>query len=153
MSVRTILVTRSDMKELEQLLDLRGVSQARDRRHLETLAQELERAEVVPSERIPPDVVTMHSHVIVRDLDTGRDTGYTLVFPLDADINEGRISVLAPIGTALLGYREGDEIEWSVPGGVRRLKVVKVTYQPEASGHEPGPMVARHRISETASAR
>ena len=150
MSVRTILVTQSDMKKLVQLLDLRGTSQARDQQHLEMLAQELERAEVVPSEDIPSDVVTMHSHVLVRDLDSGRETGYTLVFPVDADVNEGKISVLAPIGTALLGYREGDEIEWQVPGGVRQLKVVRVLYQPEASGHEPGPSVARHRIACTA---
>ena len=145
MSVRTILVTRSDMQKLMKLLDLRGTSRARDRQHLEMLAHELERAEVVPSEDIPSDVVTMHSHVLVRDLDSGRETGYTLVFPVDADINEGRISVLAPIGTALLGYREGDELEWQVPGGARRLKIVRVPYQPEASGHEPGSGVARHR--------
>lgn len=150
MSVRTILVTQSDMQKLVQLLDLRGTSQARDQQHLEMLAQELERAEVVPSEGIPSDVVTMHSHVLVRDLDSGREAGYTLVFPVDADVNEGKISVLAPIGTALLGYREGDEIEWQVPGGIRRLKVVRVLYQPEASGHEPGTGVARHRIAGAA---
>jgi regulator of nucleoside diphosphate kinase len=76
----------------------------------------------------------MQSRVRVRDLGSGQDTVYTLVFPREADVNAGRLSVLAPIGTALLGYRQGDEIEWPVPGGLRRLKVMKVLFQPEAAG-------------------
>jgi regulator of nucleoside diphosphate kinase len=147
MNGRKILVTQSDMQKLVKLLELRGTSQARDQQHLEMLAQELERADVVPSEDIPADVITMHSHVRVRDLETRREIGYTLVFPDDADINENKISVLAPIGTALLGYRKGDEIEWPVPGGVRLLKVVEILYQPEAAGDEPGQRVAGHRIA------
>lgn len=145
--MRTILVTKSDMQKLVQLLELRRTAQARDQQHLEMLAQELERAEVVRSEDIPPDVITMHSHVLVRDLDSSRETGYTLVFPTDADINENKISILAPIGTALLGYREGDEIDWPVPSGVRRLKIVRVLYQPEAAGHELGQSIAQHRVA------
>jgi regulator of nucleoside diphosphate kinase len=110
----------------------------RDREHLEMLAQELDRAEIVRSRDIPADTVTMHSHVLVRDLDTGRESTYTLAFPSDADIAKGKISILAPIATALLGYREGDEIEWPTPGGRRRLNVIQVLYQPEAAGDEPG---------------
>jgi regulator of nucleoside diphosphate kinase len=64
--------------------------------------------------------------VTVTDLDSGREHEYTIVFPRDADLSAGRISVLAPIGTALLGYAEGDEIEWNVPGGVRRLRIDSV---------------------------
>jgi len=86
--------------------------------------------------------------VLVRDLDTGGESTYTLVFPSDADIAKGKISILAPIATALLGYREGDEIEWPTPGGRRRLNVIQVLCQPEASGNEPGYSVAMRRDSE-----
>ena len=148
MNARNILITEADIKKLMQLLKLRSRPGARDQQHLEMLAVELEQAEVVRSDDVPREVVTMHSHVRVRDLDTGNETVYTLVFPGDADIEENKVSVLAPIGTALLGYRTGDEIEWPVPGGLRRLKVVEVLYQPEAAGDEPGPHVARSKVTK-----
>jgi len=59
---------------------------------------------------------------------------YTLVFPSDADLKNGKLSVLAPIGTALLGYRQGDIFNWKVPGGTMKIKVLEILYQPEASG-------------------
>jgi regulator of nucleoside diphosphate kinase len=68
------------------------------------------------------------------DLDSSKEYEYTLVFPENADSTTGKISILAPVGTAMLGYRVGDVIEWVVPAGKRRLKVEKVLYQPEASG-------------------
>ena len=76
----------------------------------------------------------MNSMVRLKDVDTGEDVIYTLVFPHDADIHHKKISILAPIGTALIGYRAGDIIEWNVPAGVKRLKIEKILYQPEAAG-------------------
>jgi len=76
----------------------------------------------------------MNSRVHLVDLDTQEEMVYTLVFPQDAEISQSKISVLAPIGTAMLGYRVGDTFTWQVPDGVRRLQVKKVLYQPEASG-------------------
>ena len=111
------------------------------------LAQELERAEIVQPASISMDTVTMHSRVLVRDLNSDIESSYTLVFPQDADIAQAKISILAPIATALLGYREGDEIEWPTPGGRRRFKIVKVLYQPEAAGDEPEHSVAPYRQS------
>jgi regulator of nucleoside diphosphate kinase len=70
----------------------------------------------------------------LKDLVTGEANTYSLVFPTEADANEGKISVLAPIGTAILGYKSGDMIEWSVPAGLRRIKVDEILYQPEAAG-------------------
>jgi regulator of nucleoside diphosphate kinase len=75
----------------------------------------------------------MHSMVRVVDLDTGARKVYTLVFPAEADIEKNRISVLAPIGTALIGYRAGDRVEWRTPGGTKRLQIEKVLFQPEAA--------------------
>lgn len=131
---RRIRVTRDDLERLERVVAARRGVARRDEAHLDALEEELERAEVVEPTDMPADVVTMRSRVRVRDLGSGQDTVYTLVFPRDADVNAGRLSVLAPIGTALLGYRQGDEIEWPVPGGVRRLKVIRVLFQPEAAG-------------------
>lgn len=131
---RQIFITEFDLERLEEMIG--GVEQrsSRDGRYLAELEQELMRAEVVPSEGIPPDVITMNSRVRLQDLDTGEELEYTLVFPPDADLEKGRISVLAPVGTALIGYRAGDRIAWAVPGGKKKLKVKKILYQPEAAG-------------------
>jgi len=75
---------------------------------------------------MPPDVIAMHSQAILVDEETGEEMELTLVFPDEADPIEGKISVLAPIGTAMLGYRTGDMFEWDTPGGMRKIRVVKV---------------------------
>jgi regulator of nucleoside diphosphate kinase len=76
----------------------------------------------------------MNSRLSVRDLDSGKVSTFTLVFPSDADVEQDKISVLAPLGTAVLGYRLGDTFEWKMPGRVRRLNLEQVLYQPEAAG-------------------
>ena len=119
------------MTLLRTMLDFRRGSNSRDEQHLKMLTRELERASVVPAEDLPPDVITMHSRVLIQDLETGVEAAYTLEFPAAAH-RPGMLSVLAPIGTALLGYKEGDVIEWPVPRGVRRVRVLKILYQPEA---------------------
>lgn len=86
-------------------------------------------------EEIPRDVITMNSQARLRDKATREIMTFTLVFPENASIEHNRISVLAPIGTAMLGQRQGDELQWEVPAGTVHLKVTKVLYQPEASNH------------------
>jgi regulator of nucleoside diphosphate kinase len=88
---------------------------------------------VVDTAHLPPDVVTVGSRVHLVDLDTGEELLFSVVFPSRANADEGRISVLAPLGTAVLGYRSDDLIEWDVPGRRRRLKVLRVVYQPESA--------------------
>ena len=133
MTSRRILVTEDDMDRLKNLVRASRRSARRDQDHLAELDRELDRAEVVAVAEVPADVVTMHSVVRVRDLDSGVRVDYRLVFPADADIERQRISVLAPIGTALIGYRAGDRIEWTTPGGTRHLEVEAVLYQPETA--------------------
>ena len=128
-----VLVTRENMERLQCLLDSWTGLRDRDRTHLEILAQKLDSVEVVPTDKIPHDVVTMNSQVCVRDLDASRLSIYTLVFPGSADVSKGKVSVLAPIGTALLGYRAGALIDWNVPGGRKRLRIEKILHQPEAA--------------------
>jgi regulator of nucleoside diphosphate kinase len=89
----------------------------------------------VKPEAIPATVVTMNSEVEILDLDTNEKRCLTLVFPSLAGIEEGRVSVLAPLGTALLGSCEAAEVEWPTPRGTKRLRVERVIYQPEAAGH------------------
>lgn len=120
---RTIRITEPDMKKLASLLEAWRPAREADREHAQALAEELDLARIIKAGEQSDGVVTMNSAVEVTDLDTGTRHQYTIVFPRDANLNEGRISVLAPIGTALLGYAAGDEIEWNVPGGVRRLRI------------------------------
>jgi regulator of nucleoside diphosphate kinase len=131
---REIYVTALDVERLRKLLDGARLWSTRDREHLQALEAELDRARVVAPQDIPGDVVTMNSTALVKDVDTGAEMALTLVFPSEAGLELGKISILAPVGTALLGYRVGDTIEWKVPGRVRRLRVEKVIYQPEAAG-------------------
>lgn len=83
---------------------------------------------------IPPNVIAMNLEICLVDLSTKEEITCRLVFPDHADYNQGRISILAPIGTALLGYSVGEVIEWKVPAGIAKVKVEKVLYQPEAAG-------------------
>lgn len=131
---RQIFITDFDLERLEDLIENSSRRSSRDGKHLEGLELELLKADVVPPAGIPPDVITMNSRVCLQDMETGDDLVYTLVFPTDADLESGRISVLAPIGTAMIGYRVGDTIQWQVPAGTRKFKVKSMLYQPEAAG-------------------
>ena len=129
-----IYITDRDRNRLLKLIEANERSKGR-RDDLRSLVSELERATIVDSQRIPRNVVTMNSLVSVVDLETSERMKITLVYPEDADASANRISVLAPIGSALLGFSVGDEIEWEVPAGTRRFLVAKVDYQPEAKRH------------------
>lgn len=134
MAGRKIFITEFDKSRLEELIAVAEEFGGHDRQDLESLAGELEQAEVVSSKDVPPDVVTMNSKVVLRDLNTSEQMTYVLVFPRDANIDVGAISVLAPVGTAILGYSKGDVVEWPVPSGMRRISIDDVLYQPEAAG-------------------
>src|SRR3954462_12071996 len=131
---RGIVVTEFDQNRLRNLLEGCKRWNARDRAHVDHLEAELDRAEVVLPVDVPLDVVTMNSEVAVRDMDSNEEMTFALVFPSDADINRQKISILAPIGTAVLGYRVGDTIHWKAPGRTRHLRIERVLFQPEAAG-------------------
>jgi len=134
MEARAIYITEYDMARLRKLLDDTSPQERRSNQYLESLEAELARAQVLAPTAIPPNVITMNSVARLVDLDTQEEMVYTLVFPDQADLSQGKISVLAPIGTAMLGYRVGDTFLWQVPDGECRLLVKEVLYQPEASG-------------------
>lgn len=145
-----IVVASSDLQRLRAILGSRGKS-ARDSEHRSDLRDEIEQAQVVHDGEMPLGVVTLQSQVRVRDRETGMVSNYTLVSPAHADVSSGRVSVLAPLGTALLGYREGDEVEWKMPGGVRRLWIERVT-QPQAVAADRSEHVTSvHSVRASAS--
>ena len=137
MAERTISITGPDMQRLRDLVRSADAND-RDRPYLAALRTELERAAVVAPDQVPSDVVTMNSQVRLRD---GRRTWtITLVYPEEANAEHGRISVLAPLGAAILGCRVGDRVEFRVPGGeLRSCDILSVEYQPEAAGQGRSP--------------
>ena len=131
MNCRPIVITAEDREHLEGLLGSMFARVVSHPNRFNELRAELDRARIVSPADVPEDVVTMNSTVTLRDLDTNETETYTLVYPDQADIANHRLSVLAPVGTAVLGYRVGDELRWRVPAGWRRLKVEQVLFQPE----------------------
>lgn len=127
-----ITISSLDAVRLEHMLDSLSSNQFPDR---DDLQAELDRANIVEPREIPPDVVTMNSTVTFRIESSSREFSLTLVYPNDADDSTKKISILAPVGSALLGLREGDEISWPKPGGgLLLVRILKVMYQPERSG-------------------
>lgn len=134
MSNRTIFITSQDRQRLTSMLEEALAGKHRDAAFLKELARELAGAETVDSKAVPANVVTMNSRVVVKDVESGEASEYTLVFPEQADVAQGRLSVVSPIGTAILGYAKGDAIVWQTPGGPRQIQIVDLPYQPEAAG-------------------
>lgn len=127
-----IVVTRSDFDRLQLLLETHA---DRDQQAIEFLDSEIARARVVPAAEIPADVVTMNSRFRYVNRSTGVSRTVTLVYPADADVDAGRLSVLAPVGCALLGLAVGQSIDWPVPSGqTYTFTIAEILYQPEAAG-------------------
>lgn len=125
----SILITDQDFERLALLiLHSEGPN-------AEALEEELGRAQVVSQRNIPADVVTMNSVITFAAIENGKETEIKLVFPQDADVTKGYVSVLAPVGIALIGLRVGQVIDWPMPSGKsRQLQVTGIQYQPEAHG-------------------
>lgn len=120
-------ISRPDHERLRLLVEAMGNTRPQLRESLLPLRRELERAEVLAPADVPPSVVKMGSRIEIEDRETGAVDTYTLVYPEDADAAIGKISVLAPIGMAVIGFAEGDTFEWKTPGGLRRLLIRKVS--------------------------
>lgn len=131
----TIYITRIDHERLGNLIErVRNQHDTANFAYIKQLEEELEDAEIVAPEDVPPDVVTMRSKVKLKDFDTGEENVYSIVFPSEANFDEGKISILAPLATALLGYKRGDTVEFEAPARLRRLRIEEILYQPESAG-------------------
>ena len=131
---RQIIISREDHERLENLFFSRFAIAFSDKPYLHALRIELNIAQIVAPDEMPPDVVTMNSTVRLRPIRSKEVETYTLVYPEDANIAEGKLSVLAPIGTAILSYRVGDTVQWQAPSGLIQFKIEELLFQPERDG-------------------
>jgi regulator of nucleoside diphosphate kinase len=123
------------MDRLQSIIDNHRSASPKIKEQTERLEKELDKAVVVEPKDIPADVVTMNTKLRLLNETSGEEKIISLVFPSDADFDKNRISVLALAGTALLGCRVGDIVEWNVPSGTKRFRIIETLYQPEAAGH------------------
>jgi regulator of nucleoside diphosphate kinase len=130
--VKTVFLKGWDMIRLKRTLDLYRSEHRKDWEHAAALEKELAQSQVVLTDLIPVDVVTLNSRVRVTDLNFQQQRVYTLVLPQDADCQQDRISVFAPFGIAILGNRAGDVVEWEAPAGRRRLRLEEVLHESHA---------------------
>ncbi|MFG0260876.1 MAG: nucleoside diphosphate kinase regulator [Novipirellula sp. JB048] len=131
MAAKKILITRSDFDRLDALLESDFTRATSDKTSLKDLRGELDAAQIVDSQEVPPDVVTMESVVKLRDLESQETDTYSLVYPEEANMATGKLSILAPIGTAILGCRTGDTVRWKVPSGECEMRIEEIVSQPE----------------------
>jgi len=132
--MKDIIISTLDRDRILQNIDKTRSSGTGVRVNLTPLLTELKRAKIMTPETMPSDVVTMRSIVKLVYKNTGKIMQVQLVYPNESDLTKSKISVFAPIATALLGYRKGDTILWKVPGGEAELVIDEIIYQPEASG-------------------
>lgn len=129
-----ILLTKLDhtriKKSIKTALSERTITQ----KEVDGLLHEINSAQLVESYEIPADIVTMNSIVKLQFLELTKEIQIQIVYPEDADSANNKISIFSPIATALIGYKTGDEIEWFVPAGLTKMKIMKIIYQPEKVG-------------------
>ena len=129
-TTRTIIVSEDDRDRLEKLF-AGDITDSIEESNLRALRAELDNATVVDPEEVPPDVVTLDSTVRLCDSRSSYENSYTLVHPEDGVIADHHLSVLVPVGTAILGYRVGDIVRWPVPGGTAGIRIKELVFQPE----------------------
>jgi regulator of nucleoside diphosphate kinase len=138
METHPIFITPADHQRLRDLIEIQRNASRRLPDSIKALEAELNRAIVTDSAEKQNDVITLNSKAKLRDEETGEIMEWQLVLPSQANVEEGKISILAPLGTAMLGYRTGDVFEWEVPDGIRRIRVEAVLYHPpQASSLDP----------------
>lgn len=127
-------ITRIDHLRLTSLVKKERNKNRSDIENIRKLSDELRKAIIVDPENIDPDVATMNSVIKFTDIESGKDMQLKIVYPEESDIKKRQVSILAPVGMALLGYRKGDIVEWNVPGGRKKFLINEILYQPEKSG-------------------
>lgn len=134
MPINAPLITDHDRQRLGTMLQRAMRFGVASRDYLHALENELEQANFVDASSVPGDVVTMNSTVELRDLESGEEETYTLVYPDRSGAGDGKLSVLAPLGTTVLGARVGDVLDVPTPAGPRRVRVQSIHFQPERAG-------------------
>lgn len=130
-----ITITKLDYSRIKSSINEAKQSKSISVADADALMNELDSANVVQSEKVPGDVVTMNSIVKISFLNSQKQIEFQIVYPGKANLKEKKISIFSPIATGLLGYKTGDEIEWIVPAGPTKIRIDEIIYQPEAEGH------------------
>jgi regulator of nucleoside diphosphate kinase len=133
MKSKKIFITKYDYSRLMNVIQ-KSISADKFDTNVKDLLEEIKRAKKIDPHDIPPDFVTMNSIFELKNLGKPDFRQLKLVFPSDADMDDNKISVLGPVGTAVLGYRVGDVIKWKTPSGEKYFQISKIIYQPEANG-------------------
>lgn len=129
-----IILSSLDYKRIYESIRKAQNKKAISNNEAESLAAELEQAKILEPQEMPHNIVTMNSKVQISFINSEKEVELKIVYPEDANIEENLISIFSPIAAALIGYGEGDTIDWIVPSGPTRIKINKIVYQPEASG-------------------
>ncbi len=129
-----IKITELDYIRLKKLIGKSQSEKNVELKNLEALVRELNRAEKVDSKTIAPEFITMNSVVQVINKSTNKPMTIKIVYPEEADFKKGHVSVLSPLGSALLGYKVGDLVQFNAPKGAVIIKIVQIDYQPESHG-------------------
>jgi len=119
-----VTISEGDLKMLKQFIENQSVKDEM------TLAYELKRAKVVKDDKLPADVIRLGSKVSVKEQTSGREMSFVIVMPAEADMKTQKISILTPMGTALIGLQKGNIVEWKMPAGMRKFEIIDV--QPSA---------------------
>lgn len=127
-----IYVTKTDRDRIKKILESMYKDCNTLDKSVQKLDSELNRAQVVDPKKVPRDVITMNTRALLQL--NGEDVEVSLVYPEEADLGAMKLSIFSPIGTAILGYKEGSTIEWEVPSGISSIHIKKILYQPEANG-------------------
>jgi len=135
MSAKEIIISSVDSERIrKKIMDERAKTGYLSK-ELKLLLDELNRAKVLKPEEIPSDVLTMHSRVRLHYVSNGKSLEIQIVYPEEANVQEGKVSIFAPIATALLGYKKGDVVDWPVHNNIMKVKIDEIIYQPEAEGN------------------
>lgn len=132
--MNNIIVSSLDYIRIQKQINEARQKKTIDAVEAEKLMSELNSATVLNPHEIPGDVVTMNSVVKITFVDSGKQVEFKIVYPEDANFKDKKVSIFSPIATALIGFRVGDLIEWMVPGGLTKIRIDEIIYQPEAAG-------------------
>ena len=130
-----MILSEYDFRRLKGILERLRESSRAEHRLLSVLEAKLAAAAVVPPEYLPEDAVSLNSKLRFKDLRSRKQQVCTLVFPAEADMSRGKVSVLSPLGIALIGAKAGEVVDCQAPLGLLRLRVEEVLFQPEAAGY------------------
>lgn len=134
MLMTKLIINKLDFLRIQKCIDEAKTVKSISAGEAESLMRELNSAEIMEPEKIPSNVVTMHSIVRISFLNTNKQIQFQIVYPREANLKENKISIFSPVATALIGFQAGDEVEWIVPGGLTKIRVDEIVYQPEAAG-------------------